>query len=91
MKLDSSLWDCYKGLAGWRWPVYLMSIYTPMVFVTIEFFLNQIEIPPRVALASIGVSLLYLGNTYIGQYLLSQPIYPSIVDWTNVGIGQTNG
>ena len=47
MKQDLTLVECYKGLAGWRWPVYLMTIYVPMAFVIVEFFLNRIEIPSR--------------------------------------------
>jgi hypothetical protein len=72
---------CYKGLADWRWPAYILTIYVPMGFVCLEFCLNRIRIPAKFVVVQLVVAVAYLLGTFFGQFLLSQPIYPNITDW----------
>jgi len=76
-----NLLSCYKGLADWRWPVYIATIYLPICCCLIEFSINRIQIPPWVVIVQIGVGVAYLLCNFIGQMLLSQPIYPDTIDW----------
>jgi hypothetical protein len=58
--------SCYAGLAGWRKPFYLASIYTPVFFALIEFCFNRIEMPPKTVFLQVGLSLGYLWITFLG-------------------------
>lgn len=58
-----------------------MALYGPMVFAIIEFFLNRILIPKRVVFYVIGINVIYLFATFMGQFLMSQAIYPDTLDW----------
>lgn len=73
--------SCYKNYASWRWPVYIATIYLPICCCLIEFSVNRIQIPPWIVIVQIGVGVAYLLCNFIGQMLLSQPIYPDTIDW----------
>lgn len=59
----------------------MMSVFVPMAFVIVEFSMNRIEIPPSYVISLLIVVLSYIVGTMMGQELLSQPIYPDILDW----------
>jgi len=68
--------------ADWRWPVYLCTMAMPLVYILIEFSMNQIEMSARHVTLPMFVSVLYLAMTYVGQIMFEKPIYPSSLDWS---------
>ena len=47
----------------------------------VEFSFNKIEMPVWAVTVPIALCGIYLFSTFVGQHLLSAPIYASALDW----------
>lgn len=68
--------------AGFRWPVFQLSIYMPAAFLCIEMAFNRLILDRRHVVFPIMIALVYLIATAFSQYVSKKPIFPTVLDWT---------
>lgn len=75
-----SLTDIKEG-AAWRWPLFVLSMWMPLVVVLFELAANRIEM--RIGHLSYQVIMWasYVFVTLIGEVLAGYPIFPNSFNW----------
>lgn len=78
--------DRYNGKfaehASWRWPVFLVSIWAPVIFSLVEFSFNKIRLVYRHSVVVTFFALGYVALNYGGSKFLSKSeLYPYLTVW----------
>lgn len=71
----------WNGRAEWRHPAYLVSLYTPVIFLLVEICMNQLTLLWKHVTMQYAFTAVYLIVTAILQLAGSQEIYVAGFDW----------
>jgi len=68
--------------AGYRWPIYQMGLWIPVIYSIIEMGLNKLLLRFRHVIIVVIVCILYMGVNFLGTIMYgNKPVYANVVVW----------
>jgi len=80
--LTPELEETLTAEAGYRWPIYQLGLWIPVIYSIIEMGLNKLLLRYRHVLIVVVVCILYLGINWLGTVMYGmKPVYANTIVW----------